>query len=60
MILISLLRDEMGLGKTVQTIATMALNLPNEDAKHRTTLIVVPAALLQQVSPLVSYLGVVR
>lgn len=31
-------------------IATMAINQPRHDEKHRTTLIVVPAALLQQVS----------
>ena len=40
----------MGLGKTVQMIATMAMNMPDLDAAHRSTLIVVPAALLQQVS----------
>jgi SNF2 family DNA or RNA helicase len=43
-------RDDMGLGKTVQMIATMAMNMPDLDAAHRSTLIVVPAALLQQVS----------
>jgi hypothetical protein len=37
------------LGKTVQMIATMAMNLPADDEELRTTLIVVPAALLQQV-----------
>lgn len=42
----------MGLGKTVQMIATMAMNAPELDAPHRSTLIVVPAALLQQASPL--------
>ena len=41
-------RDDMGLGKTVQMIATMAMNMPDLDAAHRSTLIVVPAALLQQ------------
>uniref|UniRef100_A0A8H7XLY1 Uncharacterized protein n=1 Tax=Psilocybe cubensis TaxID=181762 RepID=A0A8H7XLY1_PSICU len=45
-----ILADDMGLGKwkTVQMIATMTINMPayNEDVK--TTLIVVPAALLQQ------------
>ncbi|KAH7882695.1 SNF2 family N-terminal domain-containing protein [Phlebopus sp. FC_14] len=42
-----ILADEMGLGKTIQMIATMAANLPKgKDA--RTSLIVVPAALLQQ------------
>lgn len=41
-------RDDMGLGKTVQMIATMVVNLPDMDARHRSTLIVVPAALLQQ------------
>lgn len=38
----------MGLGKTVQMIATMVVNLPAIEAPHRSTLIVVPAALLQQ------------
>ncbi|KAI6030080.1 SNF2 family N-terminal domain-containing protein [Pisolithus marmoratus] len=42
-----ILADEMGLGKTVQMIATMAINLPKDSSKA-TTLIVVPAALLQQ------------
>ena len=36
-------------GKTVQMIATMAMNMPKDDDEHRTTLIVVPAALLLQV-----------
>ncbi|KZT05039.1 uncharacterized protein LAESUDRAFT_656488 [Laetiporus sulphureus 93-53] len=35
-------------GKTVQMIATMAMNLPDEDESNRSTLIVVPAALLLQ------------
>jgi len=39
----------MGLGKTVQMIATMAMNMPKIEDDCRTTLIVVPAALLQQV-----------
>ncbi|KAJ7619382.1 SNF2 family DNA-dependent ATPase [Roridomyces roridus] len=43
-----ILADDMGLGKTVQMIATMAMNLPGEDDEIRTTLIVVPAALLLQ------------
>ncbi|KAJ6615353.1 SNF2 family N-terminal domain-containing protein [Mycena sp. CBHHK59/15] len=43
-----ILADDMGLGKTVQMIATMAMNLPADDEECRTTLIVVPAALLQQ------------
>ncbi|KAJ6562842.1 SNF2 family DNA-dependent ATPase [Mycena vulgaris] len=43
-----ILADDMGLGKTVQMIATMAMNLPADDEETRTTLIVVPAALLQQ------------
>ncbi|KAJ7255040.1 SNF2 family N-terminal domain-containing protein, partial [Mycena haematopus] len=43
-----ILADDMGLGKTVQMIATMAMNLPADDEEARTTLIVVPAALLQQ------------
>ncbi|KAJ7886673.1 SNF2 family DNA-dependent ATPase [Mycena leptocephala] len=43
-----ILADDMGLGKTVQMIATMAMNLPADDEESRTTLIVVPAALLQQ------------
>jgi hypothetical protein len=33
----------------VQMIATMAMNMPDLDDACRTTLIVVPAALLQQV-----------
>ena len=37
-------------GKTVQMIATMAANMPNDDHAVKTTLIVVPSALLQQVS----------
>ena len=40
------------LGKTVQMIATMAMNMPALKDECRTTLIVVPAALLQQVSSL--------
>ncbi|KAJ7156150.1 SNF2 family DNA-dependent ATPase [Mycena filopes] len=43
-----ILADDMGLGKTVQMIATMAMNPPGPDEDARTTLIVVPAALLQQ------------
>ncbi|PPQ94269.1 hypothetical protein CVT25_004926 [Psilocybe cyanescens] len=43
-----ILADDMGLGKTVQMIATMAMNMPDHDDDCRTTLIVVPAALLQQ------------
>ncbi|KAK0459781.1 SNF2 family DNA-dependent ATPase [Desarmillaria tabescens] len=44
-----ILADDMGLGKTVQMIATMLLHMPNIDSEVcRTTLIVVPAALLQQ------------
>ncbi|KAK0210806.1 SNF2 family DNA-dependent ATPase [Desarmillaria ectypa] len=44
-----ILADDMGLGKTVQMIATMLLNMPNVDSEVcRTTLVVVPAALLQQ------------
>jgi hypothetical protein len=39
------------LGKTVQMIATMAMNMPGPDENHRTTLVVVPAALLYQVYP---------
>ncbi|KAI6115018.1 SNF2 family N-terminal domain-containing protein [Pisolithus croceorrhizus] len=41
-----ILADQMGLGKTVQMIATMAMNLPKDSSKP--TLIIVPAALLQQ------------
>jgi SNF2 family DNA or RNA helicase len=52
----ALCRDDMGLGKTVQMIATMAMNMPDLEAAHRSTLIVVPAALLQQVKT-VSYLS---
>lgn len=36
-------------GKTVQMIATMVKNMPDIEDDHRTTLVVVPAALLQQV-----------
>ena len=36
-------------GKTVQMIATMAMNMPDVNDTIRATLIVVPAALLQQV-----------
>ncbi|KAG1773367.1 P-loop containing nucleoside triphosphate hydrolase protein [Suillus placidus] len=43
-----ILADEMGLGKTVQMIATMAANLPKDTDAVKTTLVVVPAALLQQ------------
>ncbi|KAG1894583.1 SNF2 family N-terminal domain-containing protein [Suillus fuscotomentosus] len=43
-----ILADEMGLGKTVQMIATMAANLPRDTDVVKTTLVVVPAALLQQ------------
>ncbi|KAI0743255.1 SNF2 family N-terminal domain-containing protein [Irpex lacteus] len=45
------LADDMGLGKTVQMIATMVYNPPTDEEdreKERTTLIVVPAALLLQ------------
>jgi SNF2 family DNA or RNA helicase len=38
------------LGKTVQMIATMVINMPDFDNKIRTTLVVVPAALLSQVT----------
>jgi SNF2 family DNA or RNA helicase len=41
-----ILADEMGLGKTVQMIAIMAANMPPPKYFRRTTLIVVPAALL--------------
>lgn len=34
----------------MQMIATMVKNMPDADEEHRTTLIVVPAALLQQVN----------
>ena len=44
-----IIADDMGLGNTVQMIATMALNMPDEHEDYRTTLIVVPAALLLQV-----------
>ncbi|KAF9265070.1 hypothetical protein L218DRAFT_1076057 [Marasmius fiardii PR-910] len=44
-----ILADDMGLGKTVQMIATMAMNPPVDDNEtSQTTLIVVPAALMQQ------------
>ena len=36
-------------GKTVQMIATMAMNMPEQGVVCKTTLVVVPAALLQQV-----------
>lgn len=38
----------MSTGKTVQMIATMVINQPKEEDKARTTLIIVPAALLLQ------------
>ncbi|KAJ7583553.1 SNF2 family DNA-dependent ATPase [Mycena floridula] len=43
-----IMADDMGLGKTVQMIATMIMNMPGVDDECRTTLIVVPGALLQQ------------
>ncbi|KAI0776649.1 SNF2 family N-terminal domain-containing protein [Trametes elegans] len=43
-----ILADDMGLGKTVQMIATMAINQPTDGDNSRTTLIVVPAALMFQ------------
>ncbi|KAF5383948.1 hypothetical protein D9757_007371 [Collybiopsis confluens] len=45
-----ILADDMGLGKTVQMIATMAMNQPSieDDDLGKTTLIIVPAALMQQ------------
>ncbi|KAI4522550.1 hypothetical protein K525DRAFT_255497 [Schizophyllum commune Loenen D] len=43
-----ILADDMGLGKTVQMLATMSISMPGMDDKVRVTLIVVPAALLQQ------------
>jgi SNF2 family DNA or RNA helicase len=43
-----ILADDMGLGKTVQMIATMVMNPPDEESDVRTTLIVLPTALLQQ------------
>ncbi|OJT08730.1 hypothetical protein TRAPUB_340 [Trametes pubescens] len=43
-----LLADDMGLGKTVQMIATMVINQPTEEDTNRSTLIVVPAALMTQ------------
>ncbi|KIK57545.1 hypothetical protein GYMLUDRAFT_203637 [Collybiopsis luxurians FD-317 M1] len=45
-----ILADDMGLGKTVQMIATMAMNQPSveDDDSGKTTLIIVPAALMQQ------------
>ncbi|KAF8263933.1 SNF2 family N-terminal domain-containing protein [Lactarius quietus] len=42
------LADDMGLGKTVQMIATMAKNTPSPSENSSTSLVVVPAALLQQ------------
>ncbi|KAI0669018.1 SNF2 family N-terminal domain-containing protein [Trametes maxima] len=43
-----ILADDMGLGKTVQMIATMVINQPTDEDDNRTTLIVVPAALMSQ------------
>ncbi|TFK27268.1 hypothetical protein FA15DRAFT_727203 [Coprinopsis marcescibilis] len=43
-----ILADDMGLGKTVQMIATMVVNTPEPDEESKTTLIVVPAALMEQ------------
>jgi SNF2 family DNA or RNA helicase len=49
------LADDMGLGKTVQMIATMVINAPDLEETNRTTLIVVPAALLEQVCSLFAW-----
>ncbi|KAF5325961.1 hypothetical protein D9611_000760 [Ephemerocybe angulata] len=43
-----ILADDMGLGKTVQMIALMSKNMPTKKDEDKTTLIVVPAALMQQ------------
>ncbi|EAU87720.1 hypothetical protein CC1G_08756 [Coprinopsis cinerea okayama7 len=43
-----ILADDMGLGKTVQMIATMVMNPPTRADECKTTLIVVPAALMEQ------------
>lgn len=43
-----MLCDDMGLGKTIQTIACMVDRRPPQSAKHKTTLIVVPANLMTQ------------
>ncbi|KZV96448.1 hypothetical protein EXIGLDRAFT_733361 [Exidia glandulosa HHB12029] len=43
-----ILADDMGLGKTVQMIATMCLNRPTKEDAEKSTLIIVPTALLEQ------------
>ncbi|KAG8783789.1 hypothetical protein FRC12_019356 [Ceratobasidium sp. 428] len=43
-----ILADDMGLGKTMQTIALIVANPPEEDNPRKSTLIVAPAALLDQ------------
>ncbi|KAF8577549.1 hypothetical protein K439DRAFT_547840 [Ramaria rubella] len=43
-----ILADDMGLGKTVQCIATCTKNRPEKGALRKSTLIVAPAALLEQ------------
>ncbi|KAF8507571.1 SNF2 family N-terminal domain-containing protein, partial [Hysterangium stoloniferum] len=43
-----ILADDMGLGKTLQCIATCVKNRPEEGAERKSTLIVAPAALLEQ------------
>ncbi|KAG9074526.1 hypothetical protein FS749_013920, partial [Ceratobasidium sp. UAMH 11750] len=43
-----ILADDMGLGKTMQTIALIVMNQPEPKNPRRSTLIVAPAALLDQ------------
>ncbi|KAF8486693.1 SNF2 family N-terminal domain-containing protein [Gautieria morchelliformis] len=43
-----ILADDMGLGKTIQCIATCAKNRPEEGTERKSTLVVAPAALLEQ------------
>ncbi|KAG8678258.1 hypothetical protein FRC08_017937, partial [Ceratobasidium sp. 394] len=43
-----ILADDMGLGKTMQTIALIVMNQPEPDNPRQSTLIVAPAALLDQ------------
>lgn len=43
-----ILADAMGLGKTVQMITTIVANPPSDKTDNKLTLIVVPAALIEQ------------
>lgn len=43
-----ILADDMGLGKTIQSIALILANKPGPNAKHKTTLVVTPLAVMDQ------------